>query len=334
MQPIVQIAIRAARRAGEVIRRQADRLDRIRVEEKAPHDFVSEVDRAAEAAIVEVIRAAHPDHAILAEEGGLLAPAGAPGEERWIVDPLDGTTNFLHGFPVYAVSIAFERRGVLEAGVVYDPTRDELFVGSRGEGALLNDRRIRVAKRIHLDEALIGTGFPFRDFSRLGIYLEQFRALLPQVAGVRRAGSAALDLAAVAAGRLDGFFELGLKPWDLAAGLLLIQEAGGVARSFGTEGTHPLESGDVIAANPRLLAALAALLNPFYGRSGTPVGHGLGTPGQEVRAIDPEHEGDRARDEDRGVGPDQDTHKKGDRKPAQHRATHKEKRNHDQEGHE
>jgi myo-inositol-1(or 4)-monophosphatase len=333
MQPIVQIAIRAARRAGEVIRRQADRLDRIRVEEKAPHDFVSEVDRAAEAAIVEVIRLAHPDHAILAEEGGLLDPAEGRGEERWIVDPLDGTTNFLHGFPVYAVSLAFERRGVLEAGVVYDPTRDELFVASRGEGALLNDHRIRAAKRFRLEEALIGTGFPFRDFSRLAAYLEQFRTLLPKVAGVRRAGSAALDLAAVAAGRLDGFFELGLKPWDVAAGLLLVQEAGGVAQGFGTEGLSPLESGDVIAANPRLLEPLFALLNPFYESSG-PFGQSRRTLGQEIGAVHAQHEGDRARDEDRRVGPDQDAHEKSNRKSTQYRATHHQKRDHDQKGHE
>jgi myo-inositol-1(or 4)-monophosphatase len=333
MQPIVQIAIRAARRAGEVIRRQADRLDRIRVQEKAPHDFVSEVDRAAEAAIVEVIRSAHPDHAILAEEGGLSDPAEGRGEDRWIVDPLDGTTNFLHGFPVYAVSLAFEHRGVLEAGVVYDPSRDELYVASRGEGALLNDRRIRVARRFRLEDSLIGTGFPFRDFGRLSAYLEQFRTLLPRVSGVRRAGSAALDLAAVAAGRLDGFFELGLKPWDMAAGLLLVQEAGGVAQGFGTAGIPPLESGDVIAANPRLLEALQALLNPYYEPSGS-LGQGRRTLGEEIGAVHPQHEGNRARDEDRRVGPDQDAHKQGDRESAQHRPPHHQKGNHDQKGHE
>lgn len=260
MQPITNIAIRAARRGGEVILRQVDRIEHLQVEEKARHDFVSEVDRAAEQAILDVIRSVYPDHAILAEESG--ASGRAEAALRWIIDPLDGTTNFLHGLPVFAVSVAFEARGVLEAGVVLDPLRGELFVASRGEGALLNDRRIRVARRTSLDQALIGTGFPFRDFTTLDTYLGMLRALLPGVSGVRRGGSAALDLAYVAAGRLDGFFELGLSPWDTAAGLLLIQEAGGIAASL-REGVTPLAGGDVVAGNPKILTELRELLAPW-----------------------------------------------------------------------
>ncbi|MHB1544080.1 MAG: inositol monophosphatase family protein [Gammaproteobacteria bacterium] len=269
MQPITNIAIRAARRGGEVILRQVDRVEHLRVQEKARHDFVSEVDRGAEQAILEVIRSVYPDHAILAEESGR---GGATETDlRWIIDPLDGTTNFLHGLPIFAVSVAFEARGVLEAGVVLDPLRGELFVASRGEGALLNDRRIRVAKRTNLDEALLGTGFPFRDFGNLDAYLDMFRTLLPRVSGIRRGGSAALDLAYVAAGRLDGFFELGLNPWDTAAGLLLIQEAGGLTESL-REGVSPLLSGDLVSGNPKLLSELRDLLAPWCrALSGPPV---------------------------------------------------------------
>ncbi|HVO08235.1 MAG TPA: inositol monophosphatase family protein, partial [Burkholderiaceae bacterium] len=227
---------------------------------KGPKDFVSEVDRAAEAAIVETLHAAYPDHAILAEEG-TARDKNADAENVWIIDPLDGTTNFLHGFPVYAVSIACEVRGRLEVATVYDVLRQELFTATRGVGAQLDNRKIRVSKRRGLEGALLATGFPFRADVDLDNYLQMLRVVMPQVAGVRRPGSAALDLAYVAAGRVDGFWELGLKPWDTAAGALLITEAGGhISRING----EPYEHGDdVCAGTPRVHAALLAAFAPL-----------------------------------------------------------------------
>jgi len=249
MQGPVNIAIRAARAAGNVILRHADRLDTLDVEAKSRNDFVSEVDRQAEAVIIDTIQRSFPDHGILAEESG----ARKGGEWTWVIDPLDGTTNYLHGFPQYAVSIALEHKGRIEHGVIYDPARNELFAGSRGEGATLDDRRIRVSKRQGLEGALLGTGFPFRqtqvgDFDG---YLRMLAAMMRRTAGIRRAGSAALDLAWVAAGRMDGFWELGLKEWDMAAGALLIRESGGIVSDLsGGEGF--LESGEILTANPRV----------------------------------------------------------------------------------
>jgi len=224
MHPMLNIAVRAARSAGNVIIRNIDRLDSIAVQTKDRNDFVSEVDRQAEQEIIGVLRKAYPDHAILAEESG----EQAGNDYQWIIDPLDGTTNFLHGFPQYAVSIALRHKGRLEQGVVYDPVRQELFTATRGGGAMLNERRIRVSSRRTLEGALLGTGFPFKSQQHLESYLQMFRVLFPQTAGIRRAGSAALDLAYVAAGRFDGFWEIGLSVWDMAAGVLLIQEAGGL----------------------------------------------------------------------------------------------------------
>ena len=256
MHPMLTIAVRAARRAGSIINRAA-LAGGLQVKSKRANDFVTEVDRAAEASIIESVRKSYPEHAILGEESGASSPAGA--EFRWIVDPLDGTTNFIHGFPQYCVSIAVEHRGSLAHAVVYDPLRDELFTASKGRGAFLNDRRIRVSKCQKLAEALMGTGFPYRELNRLDLYMKQLRFMMEGSSGVRRAGAAALDLAYVACGRLDGFWELGLSPWDMAAGALLIQEAGGlVADLQGDQGF--LETGDVCAATPKVFPALLQAL--------------------------------------------------------------------------
>jgi myo-inositol-1(or 4)-monophosphatase len=258
MHPLVNIAVRAARRAGDISIRHIDRLDELTVHAKHRNDFVTEVDRRAEREIIQTIRKAYPEHGVLAEESGADT---ADAEFVWIIDPLDGTTNFLHAFPIFAVSIAVQYRGRLEHGVIYDPMRQELFVASRGRGALLDGRRIRSSKRPSLDGALIATGFPARDPAILDHYLEMLRAVIGQAAGVRRPGAAALDLAYVAAGRLDGFFELGLNPWDVAAGALLIQEAGGIAGNV-NGGTEFLQSGNILAGTPRVFAALARAFKP------------------------------------------------------------------------
>jgi myo-inositol-1(or 4)-monophosphatase len=254
-------AVKAARRAGNIINRGARDLDLLTVTAKGPKDFVSEIDRAAEAAIVETIHASYPDHAILAEEG--TGRDGNVGSEYlWIIDPLDGTTNFLHGFPQYCVSIALAHRNVVQQGVIYDPVRNDLFTATRGRGAFLNDRRIRVSKRTHLRDALIGTGFPFRDGSYLDTYLAMMKTMITETAGLRRPGAAALDLAYVAAGSYDGFFEVGLNPWDVAAGSLLVLEAGGLIGDLSGEGDY-LYGGQVIAASPKIFAQMVTLLTPF-----------------------------------------------------------------------
>src|SRR5213083_2741227 len=232
MHPMLMAAVKAARRAGSVINRGARDLDLLTVTAKGPKDYVSEVDRAAEAAIVQTLHASYPDHAILAEEGTAKG-ANASAEHTWIIDPLDGTTNFLHGFPQYCVSIALEHKGVITQGVVFDPIRNDLFTATRGRGAFLNDRRIRVSKRQHLRDCLVGTGFPFRDGSYLDTYMKMMKAMIEQTAGLRRPGAAALDLAYVAAGFYDAFWEVGLNAWDVAAGSLLIQEAGGLIGDLG-----------------------------------------------------------------------------------------------------
>jgi myo-inositol-1(or 4)-monophosphatase len=258
LHPMLHTAVKAARRAGAVINRAAHDLDALAITTKRHNDFVTEVDRAAEEAVIDVLRRAYPDHAILAEESG---ESGADGksEYRWIIDPLDGTTNFIHGFPQYAVSIGLEHRGIVTQAVVYDPGRNELFTASRGRGAFLNDRRIRVSRRLHLKDALIGTGFPFRDLGHLDEYLRMFRAMTEQTAGVRRAGAAALDLAYVAAGRLDGFWEIGLAPWDMAAGSLLIIEAGGLISDYDGAEKY-LERGHVVCGGPKVFGHLLQLI--------------------------------------------------------------------------
>jgi len=258
MNPTLNIAVRAARSAGNVIIRNLGKLDTLAIHTKDRNDFVTEVDRQAEQDIIFTLRKAFPGHGILAEESGLQE-----GDEyQWIIDPLDGTTNFLHGFPQFAVSIALRHKDRMEQGVIYDPLRQELFTATRGAGAMLNDRRIRVTKRNSLEGSLLGTGFPFKSQQHLDAYLDMFRALFPQAAGIRRAGSAALDLAYVATGRLDGFWEIGLSIWDMAAGVLLIQEAGGLSSDF-SGGDNHLESGNIVAGNPKLFAEILKTIRPF-----------------------------------------------------------------------
>jgi len=257
MHPMLNIAVKAARRAGSIVIRAAVDGTALDVHAKRANDFVTQVDRAAEQAIIEIVRRAYPDHAILAEESGSLQ--GGEAEYRWIIDPLDGTTNFIHGFPQYCVSVAVQHRGTIAHGVVYDPAKNELFTASRGRGAFLNEHRIRVSRCARLEAALVGTGFPFRELSRLGPYMRQLRAMIASTAGVRRAGAAALDLAYVAAGRLDAFWEMGLSAWDMAAGALLIQEAGGLVGDFSGEQNY-LESGDIAAGTPKVFPQLLQAL--------------------------------------------------------------------------
>lgn len=257
MHPMLNTAVKAARRAGTLINRASNDLDALTIHTKQENDFVSEVDQSAEQAIIETLLTAYPKHAILAEESGETGDS----EFLWVIDPLDGTTNYLHGFPQYAVSIALLYKGVLDQGVVYDPVRNELFTASKGAGAFLNDRRIRVSKRIKLADSLIGTGFPYRDFTHLDAYTGMFRDLVQKSSGLRRPGSAALDLAWLAAGRTDGFFEIGLKPWDIAAGCLLIKEAGGLVSDFTGEDGY-LKSGHVVAGTPKIFAQLLQTLQP------------------------------------------------------------------------
>jgi myo-inositol-1(or 4)-monophosphatase len=252
MHPMLNIAVRAARKAGSVINRASLDGSGLEVRAKRQNDFVTRVDTAAEEAIIDVVKKAYPDHAILAEESGA---ADGAAEYQWIIDPLDGTTNFIHGFPQYCVSVAIRHRGALAHGVVYDPNRNELFTASKGRGAFLNDRRIRVSKCLRLGDALVGTGFPFREVTRIDRYTGQLKNIMEKSAGVRRAGAAALDLAYVACGRLDAFWELGLSPWDMAAGALLIQEAGGLVGDLrGEEGW--MESGDIACATPKVFPGL------------------------------------------------------------------------------
>ncbi|MEW5769523.1 MAG: inositol monophosphatase family protein [Pseudomonadota bacterium] len=260
MHPMLNTAVKAARRAGAIINRGSLDIDRLTVQAKRQNDFVSEVDRMAEQAIIETLLDAYPKHAILAEESGATGDAGE-SEYQWIIDPLDGTTNFLHGLPQYAVSIALLHRGQLSQAVIYDPARNDLYTASRGRGAFLNERRIRVSRRDKLQDALIGTGFPFRDFTHLDAYVGMFRDLVQKTAGLRRPGSAALDLAWLAAGHTDGFFEIGLSPWDIAAGCLLVLEAGGLVSDFaGNEGY--LQSGHVVAGNPKVFVQLLQAIQP------------------------------------------------------------------------
>jgi myo-inositol-1(or 4)-monophosphatase len=266
MHPMLNIAVRAARRAGSIINRAALDGGALEVRTKQRNDFVTRVDQAAEAAIIEVVRKAYPDHAVLAEESGKSAGSA---EYEWIIDPLDGTTNFIHGFPQYCVSIGIRHRGALAHGVVYDPIRNELFTASKGRGAFLNDRRIRVSKCARLGDALVGTGFPFKEVARLEVYVKQLDTLMRASSGVRRAGAAALDLAYVACGRLDAFWEMGLSAWDMAAGALMILEAGGLVGDLRGEGGY-LESGEILAATPKLFPPLVEALSGSPGRDFSP----------------------------------------------------------------
>jgi myo-inositol-1(or 4)-monophosphatase len=255
MHALLNVAVMSARRAGHTLIRKMANLGKLKVEQKGNNDFVSDADIAAEKAVIDCIHKHYPEHAILAEESGVSGES----DTVWIIDPLDGTTNYLHGFPVFAVSIGVQVNGRMEHGVVYDPLRQELFTASRGQGAQLDGRRIRVSGQTTLERSLIGTGFPFRDGEKeLEPYLAMFAKILKHTSGIRRPGAAALDLAYVAAGRLDAFWETGLKPWDLAAGTLLIREAGGIIS--GLDGSEKFfDAGHVLTGSPKIYAALAKL---------------------------------------------------------------------------
>lgn len=259
MQALLNTAIKAARKGGDLALRYINRVGDLDVRSKARNEFVTQVDHMAEAAIIASIRERYPHHGFLAEESG----AHAGDEHVWIIDPLDGTTNFVHGFPVFSVSLALRVREQLEVGVVYDPCRQELFTATRGGGTQLDGRRVRVSARPGLEGALIGTGFPYHSNTEwLPAYMPMLQAVMENTAGVRRPGSAALDLCYVAAGRLDGFWEFGLSPWDIAAGILMIREAGGIVTSL-TPGGDPLHTGHVLAGSPKVHDALQKLLAPY-----------------------------------------------------------------------
>jgi len=258
LHPMLNIAIKAARAAGAIINRASLDLERVHVNSKAPNDFVTEVDHAAEAAIIDTLLAAYPGHGILAEESG-SARGARDSEYVWIIDPLDGTTNFIHGLPTYAVSIGLSFRNQIQQAVVYDPARNDLFYATRGRGAYLNDKRLRVSRRTRIAEALIGTGFPFRKGDDLGEYLKILETVMRACAGVRRPGAAALDLCYVAAGWYDGFFESGLSPWDVAAGSLLVTEAGGLVGNFTGEADF-LHQREVLAGSPKIYGQLVQML--------------------------------------------------------------------------
>lgn len=277
MNPILNTAFKAARKAGDMMIRASASLDTVKVDSKAFNDFVSDVDRQSESIILDTLFYSYPDHIIRSEEGGYfranktrdgltieqVAAQDLPAvpEYEWVIDPLDGTTNYLHGHPQYAVSMALLHKGKLQEALVYAPERNDLYMASRGKGALLNDRRIRVSNRIEMNRCLIGTGFPVVAQSMMDTYLAILKDFLGKTAGARREGSAALDLCAVAAGRFDGFFEFNLKPWDIAAGALLVQEAGGIVTD--PQGNESwLESGDIVAANPKVLAQMLQTIAP------------------------------------------------------------------------
>jgi myo-inositol-1(or 4)-monophosphatase len=249
-------AVKAARKAGSIISRASFDVDKLNVRAKRQNDFVSEVDHAAEDAIISILRDAYPSHGFLAEESG---EKDAKAEYVWVIDPLDGTTNFLHGVPQYCVSIGLLHKGKLQQGVVFDPNRNELFTATKGGGAFVNDRRIRVSKTDKLQDALLGTGFPFRELENIDEYLKGMKRLMHMCSGIRRPGAAALDLAWVAAGRTDGFWEMGLSPWDMCAGALLVREAGGLVGDFAGEERF-MESGRIVATNGKIFAAMLKVL--------------------------------------------------------------------------
>ncbi|MGE4596461.1 MAG: inositol monophosphatase family protein [Methylophilaceae bacterium] len=255
MHPMLNMAVKAARRAGSIITRASEDINSLTVTNKNFNDFVSEVDLASEREIIRVLKEAYPRHGFLGEETGLSEQV----ENIWIIDPLDGTTNFLHNYPQYCVSIALQQKGQITQAVIYDPNRNHLFTASKGQGAFLNDRRIRVSKKIKLQDSMLGTGFPFRDFTHLPAYLKIFEELVRGTSGIRRPGAAALDLAYVAAGWFDGFWEIGLSPWDIAAGSLLIREAGGIVSDFSGKNGW-LKSGNIVASTPKIYEPLIKII--------------------------------------------------------------------------
>jgi len=264
MHPMLNIAVRASRAAGNVIVRAFEQLDKVEIELKGSNDIVTDVDISAEEAIVETIRKSYPQHTIIGEECGLLK--GEDNDFQWIIDPLDGTTNFVKGIPHFCVSIALKVKGKLDQAVIYDPIRGELFTASRGKGAQLNGFRIRVKQPKELSSAIIATGFPFKSKQHTNAYMEMFKSMFLKTADMRRAGSAALDLAYVAAGRVDGFFEIGLKPWDTAAGELLVIEAGGMVTDF-VGGHNNERSGNTVAGSTRVLKDILKDIRPHLGDS-------------------------------------------------------------------
>ena len=261
LHPMINVAIKAAREAGKIINRAALDVESVRVSQKQVNDFVTEVDQASEKIIIETLLTAYPDHGILAEESGQEHGA-KDADFVWIIDPLDGTTNFIHGFPVYCVSIALAVKGKVEQAVIYDPTRNDLFTATKGRGAYMNDRRLRVSKRIRIQDCLIATGFPFRPGDDYTTYLSMMSDVMQKCAGLRRPGSAALDLAYVAAGFTDGLFESGLSPWDVAAGSLLVTEAGGLVGNFTGEAEF-LHQKECLAASPKIYAQMVSLLSKY-----------------------------------------------------------------------
>ena len=261
LHPMLNVAVKAARAAGSIINRASLDVEAVRVSQKQSNDFVTEVDHAAEQVIINTLLSAYPQHSILAEESG--CERGNQGSDYvWIIDPLDGTTNFIHGFPVYCVSIALQVRGRMEQAVIYDPSRNDLFTATRGRGAFLNDRRIRVSKRVRMADCLIATGFPFRPEQDYEQFMQMLMDMMRNTAGVRRPGSAALDLAYVAAGFSDGFFETRLQPWDVAAGSLLVQEAGGLVGNFTGEADF-LHTGECLAASPKIYGLMVQMLQKY-----------------------------------------------------------------------
>jgi myo-inositol-1(or 4)-monophosphatase len=261
LHPMLNVAVKAARAAGAIINRAALDVESVRISQKQVNDFVTEVDHASEKIIIETLLTAYPHHAIWAEESGKVH--GTQGSDSvWIIDPLDGTTNFIHGFPVYCISIALSVRGKIEQAVIYDPSRNDLFTATKGRGAYMNERRMRVSKRIDLRQCLISTGFPFRQGDDFNRYLAMMAEVMQRTAGLRRPGAAALDLAYVAAGFTDGFFETGLSPWDVAAGSLLVTEAGGLIGNF-TGDSDFMETRECIAGNPKIYGQLVAILGKY-----------------------------------------------------------------------
>jgi myo-inositol-1(or 4)-monophosphatase len=259
MHPLLNIATKAARRAGDIIMRGLDRLDTVTITEKQPNDFVTDVDQRAEQTIINIIRQSYPNHGILAEESG---NSETSDDYLWIIDPLDGTRNFIHGLPHFCVSIAVKFKGRIEIGLVYDPVRQEIFTASRGEGAKLNDRRIRVSDRTELNGAFLATGFPARTQSNSDKQLTILKTLNQESVDLRQPGSAALDLAYVAAGRFDGYWEFDLCPWDIAAGILLVKEAGGLVTDIQGQEDY-FNNGSVVAANAKLIKKMFRVFMPI-----------------------------------------------------------------------
>jgi myo-inositol-1(or 4)-monophosphatase len=261
LHPMLNVAVKAARAAGAIINRAALDVEAVRISQKQVNDFVTEVDLASENTIIETLLTAYPHHGILAEESGKTH--GNPDADHvWIIDPLDGTTNFIHGFPVYCVSIALAVNGKVEQAVVYDPSRNDLFTATKGRGAYMNDRRLRTSKRTQMHECLISTGFPFRPGDNFNQYLRMMGEVMQRTEGLRRPGAAALDLAYVAAGFTDAFFETGLQPWDVAAGALLVTEAGGLVGNF-TGDADFLEQKECLAGTPKIYGQLGPILSKY-----------------------------------------------------------------------